>query len=307
MLKKLIIVVAVLLMIGTPAAWAGAGSGSAGGGGGFAGGNGGFAASASADDSQGNGLAVSTNEQTKNSGETQKLEIRSQVATQAGNGSAEQLRERLRECLQIMQKGQNMSPQDWEQVNSELEQLCEQYQTNTEMKEEIRHAFKTALQMAKEQNYNQENDNQEIELLLRKMIRIEPLDLANYQELGKLYRQRGDKAPRVWCAGNEIKSDVPPVIKDGRTLVPLRAITEALGAEVQWQQTEQTVLISQGDTRIQLQIRNRVALVNGEEVKVDVPPEISNSRVMVPLRLIAQALNASVDYIPEGNIIIVNP
>lgn len=90
--------------------------------------------------------------------------------------------------------------------------------------------------------------------------------------------------------------DVQPVVKSGHVLVPVRAVTEALGAAVQWNQQTRTATISMGDKRLTLRLEERIALVNGKEVALDVPAKAERGRVVVPLRFIAQALGCNVGY-----------
>ena len=94
----------------------------------------------------------------------------------------------------------------------------------------------------------------------------------------------------------KIETDTPPQIIDGRTLVPLRAIFEHLDATVDWDGTTRTVTAFRDDTTISIQIDNSVALVNGEEVKLDVPAKIINSRTMVPARFVSEALGCKVTW-----------
>ncbi len=92
-----------------------------------------------------------------------------------------------------------------------------------------------------------------------------------------------------------------PVIKNGRTLLPIRAIIEALGGYIRWDADEQKVSIALNITRIELWIGKNIAVVNGIEKPIDpdnpsVVPEIINSRTMLPIRFIAENLGASVDW-----------
>ncbi len=102
--------------------------------------------------------------------------------------------------------------------------------------------------------------------------------------------------PRVVVNGVELEFDVPPIIENGRTLVPLRAIFEALGAEIYWDAETQTVSAARGDTALALQIGNPWANVNNEPVALDVPAKIVGSRTLVPLRFISEALGAVVEW-----------
>ncbi|MBE7053642.1 MAG: hypothetical protein E7391_05135 [Ruminococcaceae bacterium] len=87
-----------------------------------------------------------------------------------------------------------------------------------------------------------------------------------------------------------------PEIIDGRTLVPLRAIFEALGASVEWDENTQTVTANRDDTEISLQIGSNKMYVNGQEKLLDVPARIINSRTLVPVRAISEAFGCNVGW-----------
>lgn len=96
--------------------------------------------------------------------------------------------------------------------------------------------------------------------------------------------------------GNKIDSDVPPYVKDGRTLAPIRAILEALGMTVSWDDATQTATAVKADITISVTINSNIAIVNGEQKTLDVPAEITNGRTFVPVRFFAEALNMNVDW-----------
>jgi len=101
----------------------------------------------------------------------------------------------------------------------------------------------------------------------------------------------------VFIDGGRLVSEKgAPFIQDGRTLVPLRAIFEALGAEVDWNGETQTVTAVKGSVTLQLTIGSRTALKNGSEVELDVPGFIVRGFTFVPLRFVSEALGAAVDY-----------
>jgi hypothetical protein len=91
-------------------------------------------------------------------------------------------------------------------------------------------------------------------------------------------------------------NDTTPRQVDGRVLVPLRGIFEEMGAFVHWTDATQTVDATKGDISVRLQIGNRVAQVNGDNVNLDVPPQLIGGSTMVPLRFVSESLGASVDW-----------
>ena len=99
--------------------------------------------------------------------------------------------------------------------------------------------------------------------------------------------------------GEIISFDVPPQIINDRTMVPLRAIFEALGATVVWDGNTQTVTSVKDDTTIRLTINAQVMYVNGEEVLLDSPACLVNDRTLVPIRAVSEAFQNKVNWIAE--------
>ena len=85
-----------------------------------------------------------------------------------------------------------------------------------------------------------------------------------------------------------------PVIVKGRTLVPIRAIIEEMGGSISWDEIERKVTITLKNTKIELWIDKKSALVNGATKELDVEPQIINSRTMIPLRFVTENLGCSV-------------
>jgi hypothetical protein len=122
----------------------------------------------------------------------------------------------------------------------------------------------------------------------------------------------------VFVMGDKLDfKDAEPFIDNGRTLVPFRAIAEALGADVGWEDSTKTVTITKnnlgangtavtdnvygtdssvpyGTKIVKIVIGNPNAEVNGNEVKLDVPAKISSGRTYVPLRFVSEALEMGV-------------
>ncbi|MCM1566081.1 MAG: stalk domain-containing protein [Dehalobacter sp.] len=102
-------------------------------------------------------------------------------------------------------------------------------------------------------------------------------------------------APQVILDGQNLSFDVPPTIENGSTLLPLRVIFEALGADVQWDGATQTVTANKSGTEIRL-IIGGVAYKNGQEVQLSVPAKIIDGRTMVPLRFVSEAFGCQVSW-----------
>ena len=101
---------------------------------------------------------------------------------------------------------------------------------------------------------------------------------------------------RVLLDGSPLSFDVAPQVINGRTLVPLRAIFEALGAEVEWVGATQTATATKDDTVVVLIIGNTSPTVNGEVVTIEVAGTVVNGRTLVPLRFVAEAFGVTVDW-----------
>ncbi|MGB8954886.1 MAG: ABC transporter substrate-binding protein [Tumebacillaceae bacterium] len=100
----------------------------------------------------------------------------------------------------------------------------------------------------------------------------------------------------VHVDGRKQHYDVAPYLKDDRTLVPLRGIFESLGANVQWDAATDTITATKGDRTVRLRIGSRIVMLNGQQVELEAPPEVTDGRTMVPIRLISQALGADVKW-----------
>ena len=109
----------------------------------------------------------------------------------------------------------------------------------------------------------------------------------------------------VWLNGKQIQSDVAPVSESDRTLVPFRAIFEAMGAEVSWDDTAQTASVTLGGITIEAAIDDMILKKNGQAVPLDVPARLVNDRTMVPVRAISEGLGATVDWDEEAQQVLI--
>ncbi len=100
----------------------------------------------------------------------------------------------------------------------------------------------------------------------------------------------------VFLDGKEIEFDVKPQIMNERTMVPMRAIFETLGSEVDWDDSTKTVTAAKDGTEIIMNVGYSQMFVNLEPVTIDVPPVIVDSRTLVPLRAISESFKCNVDW-----------
>jgi hypothetical protein len=105
-----------------------------------------------------------------------------------------------------------------------------------------------------------------------------------------------EPAIQVNINGSPLPMAVPPNNVNGRVMVPLRAIFEALGATVQWNPVDQGIVATKGNTTIRLQIGSTAAFNNGVQVTLDAAPQIEGGRTLVPVRFVGEALGAEVTW-----------
>lgn len=101
---------------------------------------------------------------------------------------------------------------------------------------------------------------------------------------------------KVYINGIEMVTDVPPLLSQDRTLVPMRAIGEQLGCTVNYDAASKKVTISGNGQTVTLTVNQKQAYINGQEQLLDVPAKVVNGRTLVPLRFVGQSFNATVDW-----------
>ena len=107
----------------------------------------------------------------------------------------------------------------------------------------------------------------------------------------------------------------PDMLRSGRVLaalvrnrvvmVPLRSMFEQLGATVSWDEATRTADVAKPGSDVKVTLGKPVVIVNGEERPLDVPPEIYQGAVVVPVRVISEAMGAYVQWIPERRVVVV--
>lgn len=103
----------------------------------------------------------------------------------------------------------------------------------------------------------------------------------------------GDEVLKI--NGKEVKV-VKPYAVSGNTLVPLRVITEAFGADVKWEPSDSSITIAYSNITIKLKLKNTEAVINGQKTNMAVAPVAINGTTMAPLRFITENFGAEVSY-----------
>ncbi|WP_010251697.1 N-acetylmuramoyl-L-alanine amidase [Acetivibrio cellulolyticus] len=111
---------------------------------------------------------------------------------------------------------------------------------------------------------------------------------------------------KLMVNGETVTSDIPPIIINGRSLVPVRAVFEKLGATVSWDSKSQKVTVAYSGNNVELKINDSYALINGIKSKMEVPAKVINDRTMVPLRFVGEQLNMEVAWDANKGEIAVN-
>lgn len=102
-------------------------------------------------------------------------------------------------------------------------------------------------------------------------------------------------------------SKVVPYLKNDRTLVPLRFVSETLGAEVQWENGWDYCYVVKGDKKIKITFNSADIEVNGQVVTYDAPVEVVQDRTMVPIRFISEQLGYDVKWNQANQLVIITP
>jgi len=106
----------------------------------------------------------------------------------------------------------------------------------------------------------------------------------------------GDGEIVVLLNGSPVVFDVKPYVAEGTTLVPVRAIFEALGATVEWDEKAKTVISRMADKTVKLSIDSKIMYVNDKAVALTYPAVIMNGRTLVPVRAISESFGCIVGW-----------
>lgn len=111
--------------------------------------------------------------------------------------------------------------------------------------------------------------------------------------------------------GQVLAFDVPPQLINDRTMVPMRAIFENLGANVEWIGTHELIVATKGVNIITMKIGSNVMVIQDvvaneqQVIELDVPPQVINDRTLVPVRAIAEGLSATVEWVGETQTVVI--
>ncbi len=101
--------------------------------------------------------------------------------------------------------------------------------------------------------------------------------------------------------------DTAPVIIDGRTLIPVRGVSEAMGGNVNWNNDTKTVTITLGSNKVEMTIDSKTAYFNNKAQTLDVAPVVLNGRTMLPARFIAESFGFDVNWDNDTKTISITP
>lgn len=196
------------------------------------------------------------------------------------------------------------------EMKKQLEKQCKEAEKNgnTELVEKLKEQieqFKTEMLNLKT---GAKDIHNEIKELIKGIYTID--ELEELEKLGKEIIEKYDDLANfpienIIIDNKDIKFDTPPVIKEGRILIPVRAITKGMKAELEWNQEEKRVTITKDNVEIVLYIDKATAFVNGEEIELDITPSLYNNSTYVPLRFIAENLGLKVNYDEDEDLVII--
>ena len=100
----------------------------------------------------------------------------------------------------------------------------------------------------------------------------------------------------VYLDNEQIQFDVAPLLVNGRTMVPMRAIFEKLGAVVFWDNDTRTAVANKGNVNVSISIDDTTLYKNGQAITLDVPAQLNGGRTLVPLRAVSEAFDCDVQW-----------
>lgn len=133
--------------------------------------------------------------------------------------------------------------------------------------------------------------------------RLVEYDMADIEDV--LNEKCPSDTPYIEFDGNILGFDVPPIIEDSSTLVPMRFLFEQMGADVEWDSETQTATATIENKAVTFSIDNVNARINNKPAKMDVPARLVNGKTMVPLRFLSENMGYDVDWDTDSRTAIV--
>ena len=109
----------------------------------------------------------------------------------------------------------------------------------------------------------------------------------------------------VTLDGSYIEFDVKPQIINGRTMVPIRAIFEKMGAIVEWDGNTSSAICTKGDTVVKMTVNSMDMYINNQLTKMDISPVVIDGRTLAPARYVAEAFGADVQWSQANNTVVI--
>lgn len=240
-----------------------------------------------------------------------RLENRDQVGQQDQEG--EQVEEDVQQEDQVEGEQLEEDVQQEEQNQNQVEnEVKTQAQDQAKVQDQVR--LKTQAQnevKVKEQLQHQEQEEEQVQNQEQKQEQNKAkVKATSGAAAPQATPQRSRMGPQIFVNGQLLKDALPPVVKEGTTLVPLRALAASLKAQVSYDAATKTVTVVKQGVTIELSLTGGTVTLKdqlGQEktVSLPVPPQVINGYTFVPLRFIAETFAASVSYDPSTGIITV--
>ena len=109
----------------------------------------------------------------------------------------------------------------------------------------------------------------------------------------------------VYVDGQQVAFDVQPQTINDRTMVPIRAIFEKIGATVEWDEATKTAICTKDDTTVKMTIDSTTMYINNSPVQMDVSPVVIDNRTLAPARYVAEAYGANVQWSEEKRNVVI--
>jgi len=107
----------------------------------------------------------------------------------------------------------------------------------------------------------------------------------------------------IMLDGYPLPFPTPPANVNGTTMVPFRAISEAMGIQVNWDAQTQSITAvqstAQGDKTVHMQVNNPLVTVNGQTIPLPIAPYVNNGSTLIPLRFFSEQFGAQVGWDPN--------